>query len=410
MRPWRPATAPPPHSIIVISGPGGVGKGTIVNALVERDPRLWLSRSWTTRKQRPSEPDTAYIFTDEASFERRIDQGGFLEWTRFLDNYYGTPTPDGVDGRDVVLEIEVDGAQQVKRLQHDAILIFVLPPSRAEQQRRLRGRGDPEEMVDERLAQGARRGAGRAGARRPRRGQRQPRSHRGGAVEHHHRASPAGLNARLSRCRCTLANRSGGRTMARAHDTMMNPPIEDLLDTVDSKFSLVTLAARRARQINSYFNQLGDGLGHMVPPQVSSIARKPLSIGFEEIAAHKIVRVELPEADDEAGRRKLRRRDRRLTVRRHDCHARRQAHRSRCNRGYRCVQSGGDLPTSGRCRGLRDPGDDVRGAALPRHAPRCRRWPASRCRPVCGTRLHRYRTPSSGNPSTSFWSRPRPRV
>jgi DNA-directed RNA polymerase subunit omega len=81
--------------------------------------------------------------------------------------------------------------------------------------------------------------------------------------------------------------------MARAHDTMMNPAIEDLLDTVDSKFSLVTLAARRARQINSYFNQLGDGLGHMVPPQVSSVARKPLSIGFEEIAAHKIVRVEL---------------------------------------------------------------------------------------------------------------------
>ncbi len=87
--------------------------------------------------------------------------------------------------------------------------------------------------------------------------------------------------------------------MARAHDTMMNPPIEDLLDTVDSKFSLVTLAARRARQINSYFNQLGDGLGHMVPPQVSSIARKPLSIGFEEIAAHKIVRVELPVPEDE---------------------------------------------------------------------------------------------------------------
>src|SRR6476619_4670449 len=91
--------------------------------------------------------------------------------------------------------------------------------------------------------------------------------------------------------------------MARAHDTMMNPAIEDLLDTVDSKFSLVTLAARRARQINSYFNQLGDGLGHMVPPQVSSIARKPLSIGFEEIAAHKIVRVELPtdEAADAEG-------------------------------------------------------------------------------------------------------------
>ncbi|MCU1400518.1 MAG: rpoZ [Acidimicrobiales bacterium] len=92
--------------------------------------------------------------------------------------------------------------------------------------------------------------------------------------------------------------------MARTNDTMMNPPIEALLGTVDSKFSLVTLAARRARQINSYFNQLGDSLGHMVPPQVSSVARKPLSIGFEEIAAHKIVpidvvvpEVETPEAD-----------------------------------------------------------------------------------------------------------------
>jgi DNA-directed RNA polymerase subunit omega len=88
--------------------------------------------------------------------------------------------------------------------------------------------------------------------------------------------------------------------MPRAHDTMMNPPIEELLDRVDSKFALVTLAARRARQINSYFNQLGDGLGHMVPPQVSSVARKPLSIGFEEIAADKIERVELPDPVDEA--------------------------------------------------------------------------------------------------------------
>ena len=89
--------------------------------------------------------------------------------------------------------------------------------------------------------------------------------------------------------------------MARTNDTMMNPPIEELLGRVDSKFSLVTLAARRARQINSYFNQLGDSLGGMVPPQVSSVARKPLSIGFEEIAADKImpIAVEVP-ADDEA--------------------------------------------------------------------------------------------------------------
>jgi DNA-directed RNA polymerase subunit omega len=88
--------------------------------------------------------------------------------------------------------------------------------------------------------------------------------------------------------------------MALDHDTMINPPIEQLLDKVDSKFTLVTLAARRARNINSYFNQLGDGLGHMIPPQVSSVARKPLSIGFEEIAQEKIKWAEAPEVPDEA--------------------------------------------------------------------------------------------------------------
>jgi DNA-directed RNA polymerase subunit omega len=86
--------------------------------------------------------------------------------------------------------------------------------------------------------------------------------------------------------------------MALDHDTMISPKIETLLGQVDSKFALVTLGARRARNINSYFNQLGEGLGHMVPPQVSSTARKPLSIAFEEIAEHKIVWTEAPEEDE----------------------------------------------------------------------------------------------------------------
>ena len=140
--------------IIVVSGPGGVGKGTIVNALVQRDPGLWLSRSWTTREQRPGELDDAYVFTTPDRFEAKIASGGFLEWTEFLGNYYGTPVPDpagSVDGRDVVLEIEVDGAQQVKRQFPEAVLIFVLPPSRAEQERRLRERGDPGDKVLARL-------------------------------------------------------------------------------------------------------------------------------------------------------------------------------------------------------------------------------------------------------------------
>lgn len=137
--------------VIVVSGPGGVGKGTIVDVLVQRDPRLWLSRSWTTRAQRPGEPDRAYHFTDRATFEEHIAGGGFLEWTEFLGNYYGTPVPQCADGRDVVLEIEVHGAQQVKARHEDAVLIFVLPPTRDEQRRRLEGRGDPDHKVAERL-------------------------------------------------------------------------------------------------------------------------------------------------------------------------------------------------------------------------------------------------------------------
>jgi guanylate kinase len=146
-----PSGRRPGPRTFVVSGPGGVGKGTIVAELVRRDPGLWLSRSWTTRAQRPGEPDDAYVFTDRGSFERRIAAGGFLEWTQFLDNYYGTPTPDPHDGCDTVLEIEVDGARQVKSIDPTAVLIFVLPPSAEEQERRLRGRGDPEHKVAQRV-------------------------------------------------------------------------------------------------------------------------------------------------------------------------------------------------------------------------------------------------------------------
>lgn len=76
--------------------------------------------------------------------------------------------------------------------------------------------------------------------------------------------------------------------MAERRPTMMDPPVESLLSQVDSKFTLVTLAAMRGRQINSYFNQLGEGLGTIVPPQVTSVSRKPLSIALEEVAATKI--------------------------------------------------------------------------------------------------------------------------
>jgi len=137
--------------IIIVSGPGGVGKGTIVDALVKRDPSLLLSRSWTTRQRRPGEREDAYVYVTRNDFEAHRDRGGFLEWTEFLGNYYGSPVPDGTTDRDIVLEIEVDGAQQVKAVHPEATLIFVLPPSRDEQRRRLIGRGDPDDKVQQRL-------------------------------------------------------------------------------------------------------------------------------------------------------------------------------------------------------------------------------------------------------------------
>ena len=137
--------------IIVVSGPGGVGKSTIVEALVQRDDRLWLSRSWTTRERRPGEAEDAYVFVTREQFQQRIADNGFLEWTEFIGNMYGTPNPEAPAGRDIVLEIEVDGASQVKKMHPDAMLLFVLPPTREEQRARLQGRGDVEQKVEQRL-------------------------------------------------------------------------------------------------------------------------------------------------------------------------------------------------------------------------------------------------------------------
>lgn len=138
--------------IVVVCGPGGVGKGTVVARLVASDPNLWLSRSWTTRAPRPGEAADAYEFVDRPTFEAHVAAGGFLEHAEFLGHLYGTPWPDPERDGDVVLEIEVQGAAQVLERDPSALVVLLAPPSAEVQAARLRGRGDPEQDVAERLA------------------------------------------------------------------------------------------------------------------------------------------------------------------------------------------------------------------------------------------------------------------
>jgi guanylate kinase len=138
-------------NVIVISGPGGVGKGTLVEALLQQDERLWISRSWTTRAPRANEAADAYHFATREEFQDRIDSGGFLEWTEFLDYLQGSPLPEPPVGRDVLFEIDVQGAANVQRRYPDALLVFVDAPNRAVQEQRLRTRGDSEDRILQRL-------------------------------------------------------------------------------------------------------------------------------------------------------------------------------------------------------------------------------------------------------------------
>ncbi|MCL4118573.1 UNVERIFIED_CONTAM: hypothetical protein GTU68_046281 [Idotea baltica] len=135
----------------VLSGPGGVGKGTVVAKLLDVVDNLWLSRSWTTRDPRPGEAPDAYNFVDRATFKAHIEDDGFLEWVEFLDYLQGTPVPSPPAGQDVLLEIDVQGAAQIRSMEPGAVLLFLDAPTIDEQESRLRARGDSDERVAQRL-------------------------------------------------------------------------------------------------------------------------------------------------------------------------------------------------------------------------------------------------------------------
>lgn len=143
--------------LIVLSGPAGVGKGTIVGRLIENNPNIKLSISKTTRKPRPGEIDGVnYFFVSKDRFWEEIQNGNFLEYTEYNNNFYGTPKDFVMDmlkeGYDVLLEIETNGALNVKSTFSDAVLIFILPPSLDQLYKRLKGRGtETEQEIEARL-------------------------------------------------------------------------------------------------------------------------------------------------------------------------------------------------------------------------------------------------------------------
>lgn len=147
--------------LLVIAGPSGAGKGTIVQRLKEREPDLRWSVSWTTRAPREGEVEGVdYHFTTREEFERLRDAGGFLEWFDVYEDMYGTPEAPVrehlASGHSVLLEIDVQGALAIRSKYPEAVLVFVRPPSREEQRSRLERRGkDSPEQIERRLAAAA---------------------------------------------------------------------------------------------------------------------------------------------------------------------------------------------------------------------------------------------------------------
>ncbi len=145
-------------SLIVISAPSGAGKGTIINKLLENDNKTrWLSISTTSRNMRSNDiAGVTYNFVTKEEFEQKIEEGYFLEYTNYSGNYYGTPKGDISNklnnGIDVILEIEIEGANNVKKIFPEAICIFIMPPSLKELVKRLKNRGtDSNEKILERF-------------------------------------------------------------------------------------------------------------------------------------------------------------------------------------------------------------------------------------------------------------------
>lgn len=310
--------------VVVLSGPSAVGKSTVVRCLRERIPNLHFSVSATTRAPRPGEVDGVdYHFIDPTRFQQLIDQGELLEWAEIHGGLHRSGTlaqpvrAAAATGVPVLIEVDLAGARAIKKTMPEAVTVFLAPPSWQDLQARLIGRGTETADVIQRRLDTARIELAAQGDfdkvvvnRRLEsacaelvsllvgNGTGLPVTH---VVTSQYLAFQAALRRQekfhvsISQSDASLAavpavdqfdpssGASGG------YDTPLgitNPPIDELLDRVSSKYALVIYAAKRARQINDYYNQLGEGILEYVGPLVEpGLQEKPLSIALREIHA-----------------------------------------------------------------------------------------------------------------------------
>ena len=273
--------APAIAILFVISGPSGAGKGTLIHGVLDRDPDIAaVAVSATTRRQREGEEEgREYYFLSDDEFQRRVDADAFEEHVSFAGGRYGTLKEEVdrllAEGRNVILELEVEGSFAIRRRRPDACLIFIDAPL-DELDRRLQATRHRDGRRDRDAARDRQRAAPRADAVRPR----DPERRRGSG----RRTS--------STLRCGRRS-PGGRPPGARNDpsrgSMIYPKLDDLTQVVPSKYALVIIAAKRARQLNAYHHMLGEGVVEDVaPPLVDSRSKNYLTMSLEEVAQDRL--------------------------------------------------------------------------------------------------------------------------
>ena len=290
--------------LVVVSGFSGAGKGTVMKRLMEKYDGYALSVSATTRKPRPGEEDgREYFFRTRDEFEKLIEEDALLEYAQYVENYYGTPRSYVEEqlqaGRNVILEIEIQGAMKIKEKIPEALLVFVTPPTVEELERRLTGRGtETAQVIADRLA--------RAGEEAEGMGQYDyilVNDTVEECVDHLHQIIVS-EHSRVSRNAEFIADiQKQTKAFQERRKYMIHPSYTELIEAINtnsedddttmslnSRYSLVLAASKRARQIIAGSKPMVEG----------AAGKKPLSVAIDELYKGK-VKILAPEEEDEEG-------------------------------------------------------------------------------------------------------------